>query len=227
LEVLTCDGVRFWAGPTTDEEYEAIVAAGGRRAGIYQRLRELAQANAEEIRARYPPIPRRVSGYNLPHLLPENGFDVARALVGSEGTCAFVLEAKLRLIWSPPARVLVGLGYSDVVAAADAVPEILDHRPIGLEGFDDGLVSDMERIGLFPENRRLLPDGRGWLLVEMGAAEPAEALAAAERLVKSATSRAGRVSARIFDRREEAARIWQIRQAALGATAHVPGSALT
>ncbi|PYQ66439.1 MAG: FAD-binding oxidoreductase [Acidobacteria bacterium] len=227
LEVVAGDGTLLTVARTSEVDLARILSEGGRRAEIYASLRDLRDRYAPLIRSRYPDIPRRVSGYNLPHLLPENGFDVGRALVGSEGTCAFVLEAKLRLVWSPPARVLVVLGYSDVFAAADAVPEILDHRPIGLEGFDDGLVSDMERIGLFPENRRLLPDGRGWLLVEMGAAEPAEALAAAERLVKSATSRAGRVSARIFDRREEAARIWQIRQAALGATAHVPGSALT
>ena len=123
--------------------------------------------------------------------------------------------------------MLVVLGYADVFAAADAVPEILDHGPIGLEGFDDGLITDMERIGLFPENRRLLPDGRGWLLVEMGAAEPAEALASG-----GAAGRLGRLARRRrlrphFDRREEAARVWQVRQAALGATAHVPDSALT
>jgi Fe-S oxidoreductase len=130
-------------------------------------------------------------------------------------------------VWSPPARVLVVLGYRDVFAAADAVPEILEHRPIGLEGFDDGLMNDMERIGLFPENRRLLPEGRGWLLVEMGAAEAGEALASAERLVGTIGSRGGAVSSRVFDRREEAARVWQVRQAALGATAHPPGSPLT
>ncbi|HEU5250124.1 MAG TPA: FAD-binding and (Fe-S)-binding domain-containing protein [Thermoanaerobaculia bacterium] len=227
LDVVAGDGTRLTVGPTSDEELRSILAGGRRRAEIYAKLRALADRYAPLIRSRYPEIPRRVSGYNLPYLLPENGFDLARALVGSEGTCAFLLEAKVRLVWSPPARVLVVLGYSDVYAAADAVPEILEHRPIGLEGFDDGLISDMEKIGLFPENLRLLPEGRGWLLVEMGAAAPAEALASAERLVASVGSRGGAVSARIFDRREEAARVWQVRQAALGATAHPPGSPLT
>ena len=77
------------------------------------------------IRARFPDIPRRVSGYNLDQLLPENGFNVARALVGTEGTCVVVLEAKARLIPSPQHRSLVGLGYADAFAAADHVPEIL------------------------------------------------------------------------------------------------------
>ncbi|HEY6066811.1 MAG TPA: FAD-binding and (Fe-S)-binding domain-containing protein [Thermoanaerobaculia bacterium] len=226
LDVVAGDGTRMRVGRTSDEELARILAEGGRRAAIYAALRALADRYGPLIRSRYPAIPRRVSGYNLPDLLPENGFDLARALVGSEGTCAFLLEAKVRLVWSPPARVLVVLGFSDVFAAADAVPEILSHGPIGLEGFDDGLMNDMERIGLFPENRRLLPAGRGWLLVEMGAGSAAEALAAANRLVDRVAS-SGSVEARVFDRREEAGRVWQVRQAALGATAHVPGSALT
>ncbi len=226
LEVVAGDGTLVDAGPTSDDELARIVAAGGRRAEIYAGLRGLRDRYAPLIRSRYPDIPRRVSGYNLPHLLPENGFDVARALVGSEGTCAFVLEAKLRLVVSPPARVLVVLGFGDVYSAADTVPAILAHGPIGLEGFDDGLIGDMDRIGLFPANRRLLPEGRGWLLVEFGAAEAPDALAAATRLVNSVASH-GAVSSRVFDRREDAARIWQIRQAGLGATAHVPGRPMT
>jgi FAD/FMN-containing dehydrogenase/Fe-S oxidoreductase len=226
LEVVAGDGTLLTVGRTPDADLERILAEGGRRAEIYSGLRNLRDRYAPLIRARYPAIPRRVSGYSLAHLLPENGFDLARALVGSEGTCAFVLEATLRLVVSPPARVLVVLGYADVYSAADAVPEILTHGPIGLEGFDDGLVGDMDRIGLFPANRRLLPEGRGWLLVEFGAAEASDALAAATRLVGVVASR-GVVSSRVFDRREEAAQIWQIRQSALGATAHVPGRAMT
>jgi FAD/FMN-containing dehydrogenase/Fe-S oxidoreductase len=226
LDVVAGDGTRMRVGRTTDDDFARILAEGGRRAEIYASLRALAERYGPLIRSRYPAIPRRVSGYNLPDLLPENGFDLARALVGSEGTCAFLLEAKVRLVWSPPSRVLVVLGYPDVFDAADAVPEISTYGPIGLEGFDDGLMNDMERIGLFPENRRLLPDGRGWLLVEMGAESAAEALAAANRLLDGVTSR-GAVSTRVFDRREQAAQVWQVRQAALGATAHVPGSALT
>jgi FAD/FMN-containing dehydrogenase/Fe-S oxidoreductase len=226
LDVVAGDGTRMVVGRTSENDFAQILADGGRRAAIYAGLRALADRYGPLIRSRYPAIPRRVSGYNLPDLLAENGFDLARALVGSEGTCAFLLEAKVRLVWSPPARVLVVLGYPDVFAAADFVPEILTHGPIGLEGFDDGLMNDMERIGLFPENRRLLPDGRGWLLVEMGADAPADALESAKRLVDAVTSRSA-VSARVFDRREQAAQVWQVRQAALGATAHVPGSALT
>ncbi|MBF0375686.1 MAG: FAD-binding oxidoreductase, partial [Alphaproteobacteria bacterium] len=93
LEVLTYDGLRMTVGATPDAELDAIIAAGGRRGEIYARLRALRDAHADEIRARYPRIPRRVSGYNLDELLPENGFHVARALVGGEGTLVTILEA--------------------------------------------------------------------------------------------------------------------------------------
>ena len=87
MEIITYDGVRMRVGPTSEEDLEAIIAAGGRRGEIYARLRALRDRCADLIRARYPKIPRRVSGYNLDQLLPENGFHVARALVGTEGTC--------------------------------------------------------------------------------------------------------------------------------------------
>ena len=100
LEVLTYDGTRLWAGPTSDEEYAAIVAAGGRQAGIYRALRELRDSTcADQVRARYPQIPRRVSGYNLDSLLPEKRFDVARALVGSESTLVTICAPSCA--WSP------------------------------------------------------------------------------------------------------------------------------
>ena len=141
LEVLTYDGERFWAGPTSDDDYAAIIAAGGRRASIYQQLRELIEASADLVRQRYPEIPRRVSGYNLDSLLPERGFDVGRALVGSESTLVTILQAELRLVPAPPARSLVVLGYPDIASAADAVPHILPHQPEQLEGLDHALIT--------------------------------------------------------------------------------------
>jgi len=143
LEVLTYDGLRLRVGPTSDDELARIVAAGGRRGQIYAGLASLRDRFAALIRQRYPDIPRRVSGYNLDQLLPENGFHVARALVGTEGTCATVLEATVRLVASPPFRTLAVLAYADVYRAGDHVPEILEWGPIGLEGFDDRLVGFM------------------------------------------------------------------------------------
>ena len=104
LEVLLYDGTRFTAGATSDDELARIVAAGGRRGEIYRSLRDLRDRYADEIRARFPKIPRRGSGIDLTQLLPEKGFHVGRALVGTEGTCAVVLEARLRLVPWPPCR---------------------------------------------------------------------------------------------------------------------------
>jgi FAD/FMN-containing dehydrogenase len=153
LDVLTYDGVRLRVGQTSAAELEHIITAGGRRGEIYARLKALRDKYADVIRQRYPAIPRRVSGYNLPQLLPENGFHVARALVGSEGTCVTVLETTVRLVESPPVRALLVLGYPDVYTAGDHIMEVLAHRPIGLEGLDDVLVDDMRKKGLHPHDR--------------------------------------------------------------------------
>src|SRR5258707_8078884 len=136
LRILLYDGSQMTVGATSESHLGAIIAQGGRRGEIYGALRAIREEYAGLIRARFPRIPRRVSGYNLDDLLPESGFNVARALVGTEGTCAIVLEAKVKLIHSPQHRVLIGLGYEDAFHAADHVPEILEFGPIGLEGFE-------------------------------------------------------------------------------------------
>jgi len=149
LDVLTYDGARLHIGEGFIEERGAGASPGveatsrrpsSRATQLHAALKQIAGDYADLIREKFPEIPRRVSGYNLNHLLPENGFHVARAFVGSEGTCATVLEATCRLVESPPARVLAVIGYPDIFRCADAVPEIMSHNPIGLEGFDDLLV---------------------------------------------------------------------------------------
>src|SRR5207244_2681788 len=167
LEILTYDGLRMKVGETIDQELDAIIRKGGRRGGIYAGLKSLRDKYGDLVRQRYPNIPRRVSGYNLNYLLPENGFHVARALVGSEGTCATVLEATCRLVESPPERVLLVVSYPDVYQCADRVPDIMAHKPIGLEGVDDLLVEYTRRMGINSEGLSLLPQGGGWLFVEL------------------------------------------------------------
>ena len=113
LEILLYDGTRMRVGATSEEELAEIIAAGGRKGEIYAGLKDLRDAYAVLVRERFPDIPRRVSGYNLDQLLPENGFNVARALVGSEGTCVTILEAICELKPSPQFRRLVALGFED------------------------------------------------------------------------------------------------------------------
>src|SRR5580698_8463115 len=169
LEILTYDGLRMKVGATSSDELERIGKAGGRRAEIYSKLRTMAATYGDLVRQRFPKIPRRVSGYNLNHLLPENGFHVARALVGSEGTCVTILEATCRLVESPPARALLVIGWPDIYICADHVPQIMSstdkqHRPIGLEGFDDIMVNVSRQKGVNLGGLALLPEGGGWLV---------------------------------------------------------------
>ncbi len=222
LEVLLYDGTRLTVGATSEYELAAAIREGGRRGAIYAGLKRLRDTYADEIRARFPKIPRRVSGYNLDELLPDAGFHVARALVGSEGTCVTILGATLKLVPSPPHRQLVVLGFADQFVAADAVPRVLEAEPIGLEGFDGLLVDMMYRKRLALEDIGLLPEGRGFLLVEFGGWTAKEALLKAERFGAEATRDTAATSARHFDG-AEAARVWRVREQALGATVFVPG----
>jgi Fe-S oxidoreductase/FAD/FMN-containing dehydrogenase len=222
LDIVLYDGTRMTVGRTGPSELEAVIRAGGRVGEIYAGLSRIRDRYAELIREKFPCIPRRVSGYNLDELLPENGFHVARALVGSEGTCATVVSATLNLTASPPFRVLTVLAFDDPFVAADAVSRTLEYGPIGLEGFDGLLVDFMRRKRLAVEDVALLPPGVGFLLVEMGAWNAAEAQAKAESLVRAAQSWPDAPVARIYTP-AEAARVWYVRESALGAMVFVPG----
>jgi FAD/FMN-containing dehydrogenase/Fe-S oxidoreductase len=225
LDVLTYDGVRLTVGATDSDELDAIVAQGGRRAEIYGGLRELRDRHEPEIRKRFPDIPRRVSGFNLDRLLPEHGFHVAQALVGTEGTCVVVLHATLRLVDDKPARTLVVFGYDDVYDAAADVPAVREHRPVGLEGIDAELVEDMRRKGLHPRDADLLPKGKAFLLIEFGADDRADSERDAHALVDALGDGGRAVDSKVFDDQWEEKKLWQVREAGLGATARVPGKA--
>ncbi len=227
LDALTYDGLRLTVGQTTEAELADIIAQGGRRGAIYRRLRDLRDRYGDLVRQRFPKIPRRVSGYNLDQLLPEQGFSVARALVGTEGGCVTLLEATLNLVHSPPHRTLLVLGYPDVYSACDHVMELLEHHPIGLEGFDEHLVDDLRRKSLDAANRRLLPDGHGWLLVEFGADSPAEARSMAQGALDALKRGQRPPNMRLIDDPQQAAMIWKVRESGLGATTRIPGAAQT
>jgi FAD/FMN-containing dehydrogenase/Fe-S oxidoreductase len=223
LTILLYDGTRLTLGPKTDAEIDAIVARGGREGEIYVKLRALRDRYGDQIRARFPRIPRRVSGYNLDELLPEHGFNLARAIVGSEGTCVMVLEAKVRLIESPQHRALVGLGYKDAFEAADHVPEIMTFNPIGLEGFEGSIVDGLRKKGA--PNLELVPEGRGYLLVEFGFNNPDEARATAETFIAHMRQVADPPHSRLYTSAEARA-MWKIRESGPRAAATAPGAPL-
>jgi FAD/FMN-containing dehydrogenase/Fe-S oxidoreductase len=222
LDIVLYDGTRMTVGATPPDQLEALIRSGGRVGQIYSGLARIRDRYAALVRARFPDIPRRVSGYNLDELLPENNFNVARALVGSEGTCANIVSATLNLAASPPYRVLTVLGFNDPYLAADAVPSVLEHKPIGLEGFDYLLVEFMRRKGLALHDLDRLPAGVGFLLVEMGAWTQEEAHAKAESVVRASQLWPTPPVAHICTP-EEAASVWHVRESALGAMVFVPG----
>ncbi len=223
LEVFTYRGARMRVGATSEDELESIIRGGGPRAEIYRQLKGLRNKYATLIRERYPKIPRRVSGYNLDDLLPEKGFNVARALAGSEGTCVTILEATMMLIPNPKARSLLVLGYPDVFAAGDHCPQIMQHKPIGLEGMDDELVGFMKKHKLHPDDLRLLPKGGGWLLVEFGGESKEESDAKARELMAALKKHGNAPNMHLYDDPDEEEKLWTVRESGLGATAFVPG----
>jgi len=248
LEIVTYDGVRLKVGQNlihvgadafVRHQGHVGTAAPGRPGGpdlsgrsdhgradqIHNSLEQIADQYADLIRQKFPNIPRRVSGYNLNYLLPESGFHIARALVGSEGTCVTVLEATCRLVESPPQRVLLVIAYPDIYQCADHVPEIMAHKPIGLEGFDDLLVYYNRTKKMNPEGLALLPEGGGWLMVEFGGQTAQEAESQVRTLINALNRSANPPNVRLFSG-QQAKRIWEIREASLGATSHVPGEPL-
>ncbi|MFE1360301.1 FAD-binding and (Fe-S)-binding domain-containing protein [Streptomyces harbinensis] len=165
------------------------------------------------LRTGFPELPRRISGYALDELLPERGRDWARAFTGSEGTLAVLTEATVRLVESPPARVLAVLGYPDESAAAEAAPGLLPYRPLTVEGMAGDLVGDTARAAL--------PRGGAWLFVEMGGAGRAEAEAAAGHLVRAAGADGATGHTLVTDPAGQRV-LWRIREDASGTATRLP-----
>lgn len=214
LDVIDGTGRRFVAASGK----EALAAVPG--------LKSLVQGNLAVLRTELGRFGRQVSGYSLEHLLPEKGNNLARALVGSEGTCATLLEATVNLHPIPQTRVLVILGYRNMVQAANAVPALLPLAPMAVEGMDSRLVDVVRKHrGSVPD----LPQGDGWLFCEVGPgtgeeqagpiAQQWSALAAAEALVAAAEA----VDYRIVTDLGEAAELWRIRADGVGLAGRTPG----
>ena len=229
MDVALYDGTQMTVGPMDEQELDRQIAQGGRIGKIYASLKSLRSRYGKLIEERYPNIPRRVSGYNLDHLLSgdDGRFNVARALVGSECTCVTILEAQVRLVYSYPKRVLLVLGYPNIYEAGDHVPEILKHEPIGFEGLDEFLINNVKKKGMPQQNDlSVLPEGKGWLIVEFGAGTTEEAEQQAREAMKSLEG-ANAPKMKLFVDEDEQQEVWDVRESGLGATAFVPGEPLT
>ncbi|KON71526.1 dimethylmenaquinone methyltransferase [Cellulosimicrobium cellulans F16] len=205
LDVVDGHGRRFTAGKG-DPTFAAVPG-----------LAELVRENLALIRTEFGRFGRQVSGYSLEHLLPENGSDLAKALVGTEGTLVTILEATVRLVPVPSKPTLVVLGYPDMPSAADDVPTFLNLSPLAVEGLDARLV-DVVRRAKGDASVPPLPPGAGWLMVEVGGATPEEAMANAEAIVAASGSEA----TMILPAGPEATKMWQIRADGAGLAGRTP-----
>jgi FAD/FMN-containing dehydrogenase/Fe-S oxidoreductase len=225
LDIVTYDGLRLRVGKTSDQELEQIIAAGGRKGEIYQQLKALRDKYADKIREIFPDIPRRVSGFPLNELLPENGFNVARALVGTESTCVTIVEATVRLVHSPPHRAIAIFGFSDLATAADHVPFCDEYGPIALEGMAASMFEFMKLKGESDRGRSMFPPGEGWLICEFGGDTKEEAADRAHALMEAFRVRPHQPSMKFFDDHKQQEQFWVFRDNALGATSKIPDQA--
>src|SRR3954452_1951133 len=219
LEVVLHDGTRFTARALDDEEYAGLATGPHNRVtDLHRFLRRLRDDHAELIRERYPDIPRRVSGYNLDSLLPEHGFDIAGLLVGSESSLVTVLRAELELVPVVKARTLVVLGFENIAKAADAVPRIVEHDPIALEGVDDYLIRDQQLKGMNPDALDELPEGSGFLMVQFGGDSTEEADRNARDMLDAIGESEHQPDVVFFDDPDREDELWRVRESGLGAT---------
>ncbi|HEU4974851.1 MAG TPA: FAD-binding and (Fe-S)-binding domain-containing protein [Baekduia sp.] len=235
LEVVTYDGERFRVGVGEEDQLDEIIAAGGRKGEIYAQLRDLRDRYADLIRQRMKPVtelPRRVSGFNLDELLPERGFNVARALIGTESTCATFTEVEIELMPAMLDRVLVIVEYEDLPTAGDDVEEIIERfKPIGLEGLDKLLIEEEEEQHKHVQAVKELPradHGEAWLLVQFGADSVQEAEERAHAFRDWCIEERGYAEDRIELQYSDqlggqASELWEVREGGLGATAFPPG----
>jgi FAD/FMN-containing dehydrogenase/Fe-S oxidoreductase len=223
IEALLYDGTTLRATVDMEERLAEHIAVGGREGEIYRRLKELRERCAERVRKRYPKIPRRVSGYNLDELLPERGFNLAGALSGSEGTLALTLRASLKLAPMPRRQITVAVGCQDIFAAADQVGWLLDYKPQALEGFDERIVPLARARGIALDALKLLPDGRGWLLVELGADDMDAARDQAHALAAQAGKQPGVTQTLVLAELSEQRAVWALRESGLGSSVAIQG----
>ena len=201
-DIVTGTGERLRVGAGADPASSPTLTA----------LDRVVRSRLDVIRTELGRFSRQVSGYSLEHLLPERGFDVAKALVGSEGTWGLLQRATVRLVRAPKITTLVVLGYPDMAAAADAVPGLLPFGPTALEGLDARIVDVVrKRKGAVPD----LPRGEGWLFAELRGDDPADA--------KAIVAASGALEARVVRGSGEAAALWKIREDGAGLAARVYG----
>ena len=182
-------------------------------------LASLIDSNLAPIRTQLGRFKRQVSGYSLEHLTPEGGRNLAAMLTGTEGTLVLILSITVRLVPLPDAPVLAALGYRSMIEAADDVPALLAHSPLAVEGMDRRLV-DVVRAHKGPGAVPALPEGEGWLLVEVGA--PGEDVTASLERARTLCADSAAIDTVVYPPGAQASALWRIRADGAGLGGRTP-----
>ena len=182
-------------------------------------LASLIDSNLAPIRTELGRFKRQVSGYSLEHLTPEGGRNLAAMLTGTEGTLVLILSITVRLVPLPDAPVLAALGYRSMIEAADDVPALLAHSPLAVEGMDRRLV-DVVRAHKGPGAVPTLPEGEGWLLVEVGA--PGEDVTASLERARALCADSAAIDTVVYPPGAQASALWRIRADGAGLGGRTP-----
>ena len=208
LECIDGQGRRFTATTSHDSALHDVPG-----------LASLIDTNLAPIRTQLGRFKRQVSGYSLEHLTPEGGRNLAAMLTGTEGTLVLILSVTVRLVPLPDAPVLAALGYRSMIEAADDVPALLTHSPLAVEGMDRRLV-DVVRAHKGPGAVPALPEGEGWLLVEVGA--PGEDVTASLERARALCADSAATDTVVYPPGDQASALWRIRADGAGLGGRTP-----
>ena len=208
LECIDGQGRRFTATTSHDSALHDVPG-----------LASLIDTNLAPIRTQLGRFKRQVSGYSLEHLTPEGGRNLAAMLTGTEGTLVLILSVTVRLVPLPDAPVLAALGYRSMIEAADDVPALLAHSPLAVEGMDRRLV-DVVRAHKGPGAVPALPEGEGWLLVEVGA--PGEDVTASLERARALCADSAAIDTVVYPPGDQASALWRIRADGAGLGGRTP-----
>jgi Fe-S oxidoreductase/FAD/FMN-containing dehydrogenase len=225
LRVLLADGTVAHLRPLGKDDAERAASGGGVEAAAYRTVPALARAHRDEIDRRFPKVLRRVGGYNLDAFLsPDGPVDLTRIVIGSEGTLGFVLEATVSLVPLPAAKALITLEFDDVIEALAATPAVLKHGPSAVEVMDAFILGhSRENPALDAERRAIVDDGRALLCVEFYGDHADELPPRLDALEQDLRASGVRCRARRWMRLADQARVWGLREAALGLSTAMKG----
>ena len=226
MDVVLSNGDVARFGRLNGEQLEAKMKLEGLEGDIYRRLFAIGEEHRDEILSRYPKIQRRVSGYNLDEFVGGSDFDMARFVVGSEGTLATITEAKLALVPRPRAKALAVLHFTDMMEAMEATVAALELDPAAVE-LIGSMILQQARSNL--EYSRMMDFVEGepdsLLVVEMVGESPAEVESKLDRLEERMRRGGLAYAVKRLTRPEEQERVWAVRKAGLGLMMSVPGDA--